>query len=240
MLFIFKDISVSKSKMPDISPFCSQLTFYCVCCGVDGSCRNTPAMSLYTWRRIPAEALKMCRTTEAKKNPRSSPNLNPENTQPHTRKHTHTHCFQSETTITTRSILLRNWGRITACYHPWATRETLSCSIHICTQTHKATQVHTTQAYAHSGHALQASLAFGWLWHNENTVKTSSRLSATLSNSVVSLTHRESEERSGRRMRHTVNRREKCLNACMPVFISMMVRRETMAADRQHLCCQTQ
>lgn len=46
---------------------------------------------------------------------------------------------------------------------------------------------------AHSGHTLQASLAIGWLWHNESTVTTCGRLSATPSAPLVSLTYRESE-----------------------------------------------
>lgn len=55
---------------------------------------------------------------------------------------------------------------------------------------HKTTQMHSAQAYARSGLAPQALLAFGWLWHNESTVKTSSRLFATLRISVVSLAHK--------------------------------------------------
>lgn len=60
------------------------------------------------------------------------------------------------------------------------------------TRAHAETQTYerTEQACAHGRHALQTSLAFGWLWHNGSTVKTSSRLTATLSFSVVTLAHR--------------------------------------------------
>lgn len=68
--------------------------------------------------------------------------------------------------------------------------EKRNTQLHTHAHTEKKTEERTKQAYAHSGHALQTSLAFGWLWHNESTVKTSSRLTATLSFSVVSLTHR--------------------------------------------------
>lgn len=52
----------------------------------------------------------------------------------------------------------------------------------------KTTQTRTAKASARSECAPQASLAFGGLWHNESTVKTTSRPSATLSISTVILT----------------------------------------------------
>lgn len=60
------------------------------------------------------------------------------------------------------------------------------------THAHAETRTYerTEQACAHGRRALQTSLAFGWLWHNGSTVKTSSRLTATLSFSVVTLAHR--------------------------------------------------
>lgn len=84
---------------------------------------------------------------------------------------------------------------------------------------------------------MLASLAFGWLWHNESTVKTSSGLSATLSISVDNLSHRRRvftwKERARGRVKYSISKREmsECLRACMPVSVSMMVQRETMAAD---------
>lgn len=65
MLFILQNVrvhttlapvTVRKYNVPDIFTFCSQLTFH----------RKAPAISLYTWRIIPAEALEMCSTREAK------------------------------------------------------------------------------------------------------------------------------------------------------------------------------
>lgn len=59
-------VTVRKCKVPDISTFYIQLTLYCVCCGADGSCCKIPAISLNAGRMIPAVALEMSSTTDAK------------------------------------------------------------------------------------------------------------------------------------------------------------------------------
>ena len=63
-------VAVRKRQVPDISTFCSQLTVQ----------RKAPAISLYTWRIIPAEALEMCSATEAKQEG-PVPNLGAQSTQ---------------------------------------------------------------------------------------------------------------------------------------------------------------
>ncbi len=126
-------IAVRKCKVPDISTFCSQLTLHW----------KAPAISLYTWRIIPAETLEMCSATEAKQGG-PVPNLGPQSTQA---RHTHRRSIFSKQ----QQLEASHWGTEAGSQHGVTRgRKEKHSAIHTCTRRDIQPRKRTLHKHTHT------------------------------------------------------------------------------------------